>query len=99
MMKKQILLSLIPQQGILPLFFNKDEQVSIELMKALYSAGIRAIEYTNRGEAALANFKAMKASGKPNAIQNTVKAGAAKEQSNDPALNYLNRLADKANKS
>ena len=54
-MKKQILLSLIPQQGILPLFFNKDEQVSIELMKALYGAGIRAIEYTNRGEAALAN--------------------------------------------
>ncbi len=59
-MKKQILLSLLPQQGILPLFFNKDEQVSIELMKALYGAGIRTIEYTNRGEGALANFKAMR---------------------------------------
>ena len=59
-MKKQIVLSLIPQQGILPLFFNKDEQTSIELMKALYSAGIRTLEYTNRGEAALVNFKAMR---------------------------------------
>jgi 2-dehydro-3-deoxyphosphogluconate aldolase/(4S)-4-hydroxy-2-oxoglutarate aldolase len=29
-------------------------------LKALYKAGIRAVEYTNRGEAALVNFKAMK---------------------------------------
>ncbi|MBC7687892.1 MAG: bifunctional 4-hydroxy-2-oxoglutarate aldolase/2-dehydro-3-deoxy-phosphogluconate aldolase [Aquabacterium sp.] len=60
-MKKETLLQLIPQQGILPLYFNKDTQVSIDLLKALYSAGIRAVEYTNRGEAALANFKAMRA--------------------------------------
>ena len=60
-MKKETLLQLIPQQGMLPLYFNKDTQVSIELLKALYNAGIRAVEYTNRGEAALANFKAMRA--------------------------------------
>ncbi|MEO6731826.1 MAG: bifunctional 4-hydroxy-2-oxoglutarate aldolase/2-dehydro-3-deoxy-phosphogluconate aldolase [Ferruginibacter sp.] len=59
-MKKETLLALIPQQGILPLYFYKDTQVSIELLKALYSAGIRTVEYTNRGEAALANFKAMR---------------------------------------
>lgn len=59
-MKKETLLALIPQQGILPLYFYKDTQVSIDLLKALYSAGIRTVEYTNRGEAALANFKAMK---------------------------------------
>ena len=59
-MKKETLLSLIPQQGILPLYFYKDKQVSIDLLKALYSAGIRTVEYTNRGEAALANFKAMR---------------------------------------
>jgi 2-dehydro-3-deoxyphosphogluconate aldolase / (4S)-4-hydroxy-2-oxoglutarate aldolase len=45
---------------MLPLYFNKDTQTSIELLKALYSAGVRTVEYTNRGEAALANFKAMK---------------------------------------
>ena len=60
-MKKETLLALIPEQGMLPLYFNKDTQVSIGLLKALYSAGIRSVEYTNRGEAALANFKAMRA--------------------------------------
>ncbi len=60
-MKKDVLLQLIPQQGMLPLYFNKDTQTSIELLKALYTAGVRTVEYTNRGEAALANFKAMKA--------------------------------------
>lgn len=59
-MKKDVLLQLIPQQGMLPLYFNKDTQTSIELLQALYSAGVRTVEYTNRGEAALTNFKAMK---------------------------------------
>lgn len=60
MNKKEQLLELIPEQGILPLYFNKDTQTSIELLKALYSAGIRTVEYTNRGETALTNFRAMK---------------------------------------
>ena len=59
-MKKGVLLQLIPQQGMLPIYFNKDNQTSIELLKALYSAGVHTVEYTNRGEAALANFKAIK---------------------------------------
>jgi 2-dehydro-3-deoxyphosphogluconate aldolase / (4S)-4-hydroxy-2-oxoglutarate aldolase len=58
--KKTAILELIPQQGILPLYFYKDASVSIGVLKALYEAGIRAVEYTNRGEAALANFKAMR---------------------------------------
>ncbi|MBI2272721.1 MAG: bifunctional 4-hydroxy-2-oxoglutarate aldolase/2-dehydro-3-deoxy-phosphogluconate aldolase [Chitinophagaceae bacterium] len=60
MEKKDAILALIPQQGILPLYFYKDTKVSIEVLKALYSAGIRAVEYTNRGEAALQNFKEMR---------------------------------------
>ncbi|MFA5244498.1 MAG: bifunctional 4-hydroxy-2-oxoglutarate aldolase/2-dehydro-3-deoxy-phosphogluconate aldolase [Pedobacter sp.] len=60
MSKKAELLKLIPEQGILPLYFNKDEETSIELLKALYNAGIRTVEYTNRGEAALNNFKKMR---------------------------------------
>lgn len=59
--KKAELLDLIPKQGILPLFFNKDADVSINILKALYAAGIRTVEYTNRGEAALKNFAQMKA--------------------------------------
>lgn len=60
MSKKEEVLKVIPEQGILPLYFNKDTQVSIDLLKALYSAGIRAVEYTNRGEAALENFRKMR---------------------------------------
>lgn len=60
MSKKAELLKLIPEQGILPLYFNKDEETSVQLLRALYSAGIRAVEYTNRGEAALNNFKVMR---------------------------------------
>jgi 2-dehydro-3-deoxyphosphogluconate aldolase/(4S)-4-hydroxy-2-oxoglutarate aldolase len=54
--KKSEILNLIPQQGILPLFFYKDAEVSVEVLRALYHAGIRSVEYTNRGEAALQNF-------------------------------------------
>lgn len=49
----------IVSQGILPLYFNPDETVSVDILRAIYKAGIKAVEYTNRGEAALSNFKAM----------------------------------------
>lgn len=58
--KKETLLKLIPEQGILPLFYFKDTEASVELLRALYKGGIRAIEYTNRGEQALKNFAAMR---------------------------------------
>ena len=61
MSKKELLLKLIPEQGILPLYFYKDTDVSLQVLRALYSAGIRTVEYTNRGEAALQNFKKMRA--------------------------------------
>ena len=60
MNKKAVLLQLIPEQGILPLYFYTDTGVSLNVLEALYKAGIRTVEYTNRGEAALTNFKAMK---------------------------------------
>jgi 2-dehydro-3-deoxyphosphogluconate aldolase / (4S)-4-hydroxy-2-oxoglutarate aldolase len=49
----------IVKQGILPLYFNADENVTIEVLRAIYRAGIKAVEYTNRGEAALKNFAKM----------------------------------------
>jgi 2-dehydro-3-deoxyphosphogluconate aldolase / (4S)-4-hydroxy-2-oxoglutarate aldolase len=54
--KKAIILKLIQEQGILPLFFHQDEEVSVNILRALYAAGVKTIEYTNRGEAALRNF-------------------------------------------
>lgn len=49
----------IKQQKLLPLFYDADVAICVEVTKALYAAGIRSIEFTNRGDAALDNFKAM----------------------------------------
>lgn len=59
-MKQQDIISQITQQKMLPLYFNKDKEVSIDVLKALYAAGIKAVEYTNRGAEAVANFKEMR---------------------------------------
>jgi len=53
----QKIVDVIIEQGILPLYFNPDETVSVEILRSIYKAGIKAVEYTNRGEAALRNFK------------------------------------------
>lgn len=55
---KQVIDTIV-EQGILPLYFNADETVSVEVLHAIYRAGIKAVEYTNRGEAALHNFTKM----------------------------------------
>ncbi|WP_205509129.1 bifunctional 4-hydroxy-2-oxoglutarate aldolase/2-dehydro-3-deoxy-phosphogluconate aldolase [Longitalea arenae] len=60
MKNQQDIIVQIRQQKMLPLYFHKDVQVSIDVLKALYQAGIRAVEYTNRGAEAVANFKAMR---------------------------------------
>jgi 2-dehydro-3-deoxyphosphogluconate aldolase/(4S)-4-hydroxy-2-oxoglutarate aldolase len=54
------ILGRIIAQGVLPLYFHSSAEVSAGVLKALYAAGIRAVEYTNRGEAALANFESLK---------------------------------------
>ena len=59
MSKSKQIADAIIQQGMLPLYFNADETVSVDVLKAMYRAGVKAIEYTNRGDAALANFKKM----------------------------------------
>lgn len=58
--KKDEILAILFQQGVLPLFYNKEAEVSIQVLKALYNAGIRTVEYTNRGDAALQNFKVLR---------------------------------------
>lgn len=60
MSKKEIALDAILAQKTLPLFFYEDAGVSLEITRTLYKAGIRVFEYTNRGAAALANFKVLK---------------------------------------
>ncbi|WFB68316.1 bifunctional 4-hydroxy-2-oxoglutarate aldolase/2-dehydro-3-deoxy-phosphogluconate aldolase [Chryseobacterium sp. WX] len=50
----------IKEQKIVPLFYNESFEVSKNIVKALYEAGIRVIEYTNRGHQALENFTKLK---------------------------------------
>jgi 2-dehydro-3-deoxyphosphogluconate aldolase/(4S)-4-hydroxy-2-oxoglutarate aldolase len=60
MNNKTEILNLITSQGMLPLYFYKDTEVSLNVLRSLYNAGVRTVEYTNRGEAALKNFREMK---------------------------------------
>ena len=59
MSKTQQIADAIVKQGMLPLYFNSSEEVSLDVLKAIYRAGVKAVEYTNRGDAALTNFKKM----------------------------------------
>ncbi|GEN78242.1 bifunctional 4-hydroxy-2-oxoglutarate aldolase/2-dehydro-3-deoxy-phosphogluconate aldolase [Chryseobacterium hagamense] len=49
----------IISQGVLPLYYHAEESVSLDILRSLYRAGIRAVEYTSRGGAALGNFTKM----------------------------------------
>jgi len=57
---KQAILQQILDQGMLPLYYSDSQKVSVEVMRTLYRAGVRVVEYTNRGKAALDNFTALK---------------------------------------
>lgn len=50
----------IKEQKIVPLFYNDSFEISRNIIKTLYEAGIRVVEYTNRGEQALENFRKLK---------------------------------------
>ena len=56
-MNKEKIISAITRQGILPLYYHADEGITIDILKALYTAGIRVVEYTNRGKQALKNLR------------------------------------------
>lgn len=57
---KKIVLQSILAQGILPLFYWESPSVCLKVIQTLYRAGVRAVEYTNRGVAALDNFTMLK---------------------------------------
>lgn len=92
MSKSQQVSDAIVKQGMLPLYFNADETVSIETLKALHSAGIMAVEYTNRGDAALNNFKKMVAI--RNAEMPGMLLGVGTIKNMQHATDYMNAGAD-----
>lgn len=54
--EQQIILQ-IKAEGLLPLFYHDNSNTCIAVATALYQAGVRCIEFTNRGSQALQNFK------------------------------------------
>jgi len=60
MKEKQAVLDSILKQGMLPLFFYENADVSADIVRTLYKAGVRVMEYTNRAKEAFDNFVALK---------------------------------------
>lgn len=58
--KKEQARDLLLAQKFLPLYYHEDPEISLKVLKGLYAAGIRIVEYTNRGAQALSNFQVMK---------------------------------------
>ncbi len=59
MYKKEKIIQAIILQGVLPLYFHPDENISVRVTETLYTSGIRVVEYTNRGKQALKNFRSL----------------------------------------
>lgn len=90
--KRDAIIVKLKMQGLMPLFFHADENVSIDVMKALYKAGVRLIEYTNRGETALNNFTAMKDVAEKNYPDLFLGAGTIRDEKT--AAQFINAGAD-----
>jgi len=61
MHKKEEVLQALLAHKLLPLYYHDSEETTLGVLDALYKGGVRLVEYTNRGAAALDNFRAMRA--------------------------------------
>ena len=55
--KKIDTINIIRSTGVVPVFYNKDAEIAKKVVKACYDGGIRAFEFTNRGDGAHIVFK------------------------------------------
>ncbi|HYE56301.1 MAG TPA: bifunctional 4-hydroxy-2-oxoglutarate aldolase/2-dehydro-3-deoxy-phosphogluconate aldolase [Chitinophagaceae bacterium] len=92
MHKQESALNGLLQQRLLPLYYNDDALVSIRILEALYEAGIRLVEYTNRGANALTNFTAMKKAAEQN--MKDVQLGIGTIKNAEQARSYIDAGAD-----
>lgn len=47
---KQAVMAKMGQTGMVPVFYHKDAEVAKQVLKACYDGGVRAFEFTNRGD-------------------------------------------------
>lgn len=81
----------ILESKLIPLFYEDDVTVVVDVVKALYEGGIRTIEFTNRGPKALDNFKALVALKKEMPY---LFLGIGTIKSEDDAKKYIDAGAD-----
>ncbi len=92
MKDKQAVLDSILKQGMLPLFFYEDAEVSVQIVRTLYKAGVRVMEYTNRAKKAFENFKLIKAAQESEMPDLFLGIGTVKTV--EDATRYINAGAD-----
>jgi 2-dehydro-3-deoxyphosphogluconate aldolase/(4S)-4-hydroxy-2-oxoglutarate aldolase len=92
MKNKQVILDSILKQGMLPLFFYEDTEVSVQVVRTLYKAGVRVMEYTNRAKEAFENFLVLKAAQETEMPDLYLGIGTVKTA--EDAIKYVNAGAD-----
>lgn len=61
-MSQQLTIRTVLDYPIVPVFYNSNPEVSVQVLNASYAGGVRAFEFTNRGENALETFKLLQQS-------------------------------------
>lgn len=56
MEREEKLIQQVKEIGLLPLYYHDDAEICLSVANALYDAGVKCIEFTNRGPKALENF-------------------------------------------
>lgn len=92
MKAKQEVLDSIISQGMLPLFFYENAEVSLQIVRTLYKAGVRVMEYTNRAKEAYENFKILKAA--VDKEMPDLYFGAGTVRTKEDAVKYIEAGAD-----
>ena len=92
MKNKQAALDSILKQGMLPLFFYEDAGVSLQIVRTLYKAGVRVMEYTNRAKEAFDNYVILKAAQEAEMPDLFLGIGTVKTK--EDAIRYVNAGAD-----
>jgi 2-dehydro-3-deoxyphosphogluconate aldolase/(4S)-4-hydroxy-2-oxoglutarate aldolase len=90
--KKEAALEELLNQKMLPLFYHDSAEVSIKILEALYNSGVRTVEYTNRGDKALSNFRQLKKVAEANMPGMLLGIGTIKNK--EQALQYIDAEAD-----
>ncbi len=90
--KKNKMIQSIEYQGLMPLFYDDNAETCIAITETLYEAGIRYIEFTNRGKNALPNFKTLIEV--RNRTMPDLKLGIGTIWSATDAQNYIDAKAD-----